>query len=371
MIDELANQLFRLAFYDNLITCLLKGGMSHEHILKVLIILNNKYSDDYTIEQLEEDILIHHELLLESGDYKQKRNYQQEIHNLVDFLGQGEITLNRIYDDLKLTSKEDRSSARMALNRLVAKKVLEKIDTGRTGTYRKLFCNVQETKFLTEPTGEFDIKLPLNLNELCKLYPKNIIIVSGSKSAGKTTLLLNIALANQNKMPVVYLNSEMGDEEFTDRMLKLGCNGPEDIKFKIYNKTSDYQDMVNGQKGIYIIDFLEIHDKFYEIGKPIRAIHEKLQDGIAIVAIQMRAGASIGRGGDFSKEKARLYLAMDYVAERQCSKITIEELKAPKNEDGYKGWQRHIKIINGSRLSPMDNWQAPIISSTVPSSRYR
>lgn len=358
-MDELANKEYRLLFYENFIPGMLKGGISHAHILNVLVSLSNLYSDDYTIEHLEEEIRMHHLILLEEGGYRNTRNIQQEVENLVDFRGNGIMTLNDFYADLKLDHKEEKSSCRVAINRLVAQRKLEKVETGRTGTYRKPDHSATETKFLTAPLGEFNIKLPLDLNSMCKIYPKNIIIISGSKSAGKTCLLLNIALANQNKMPVVYLNSEMGDEEFTDRMLKIGCNSPEDIKFKIFNKSMDYHDMVNGNKALYIIDFLEIHDKFYEIGKPIRAIHEKLKDGVAVIAIQMRQGTTIGRGGDFSKEKARLYLAMDYIQDRQCSRVTIEEMKSPKNEAGYRGWCRDIKIINGSRLSPFapfDKW---------------
>lgn len=356
-MDQLANKRYRLEFYDNLIDCLLKGGFAHQRILKVLLILYNKYCDDYTEEALEEEIRIHHSLLLSGGEYKlPKRNLQQEIENLIDFWDTGDFPLVDVYNDLKLSSPEEKATARQALNRLVARGLISKIGEGKTGRYHIVTEGASETKFLTEPVGEFNIKLPLELSTMCKVYPKNIIIIAGSKSSGKTALLLNIAMANQNKMPVVYLNSEMGDEEFTDRMIKMGCTSPEDIKFKVYNKSTDYHDMVNGNKGLYIIDFLEIHDKFYEIGKPIRAIHEKLKEGVAIIAIQMKGGSTIGRGGDFSKEKARLYLSMDYVQDKQCSRITIEEMKSPKNETGYRGWHRDIKIINGSRLSPIDGW---------------
>jgi len=356
-MEKLTSHEYRLEFCFHMIDCLLKGGMSHAHILEVLVLFYNYYSEDYTSKQLEDDILLHHETLLLSSGYKSQRNYQQEIENVVEFRGNGIITLADFYNDLKLSTAQEKSSCRAAINRIVGRGIIEKIDEGKTGAYRKITTNnASETKFLTSPPDEFNIKLPLDLNSMCKLYPKNIIIVSGSKGSGKTTFSLSTALANQNKMNVVYMNSEMGDEEFTDRMIKMGCNSPEDIKFKTYNKTSDYQDMVNGDRALYIVDFLEIHDKFYEIGKPIRAIHEKLKDGIAMINIQMRAGSTIGRGGDFSKEKSRLYLALDYDQKRQCTRFTIEDMKAPKNEAGYKGWVRNVKIINGSRLSPVDSW---------------
>lgn len=132
-------------------------------------------------------------------------------------------------------------------------------------------------------------------------------MISGTKSAGKTAFCLNTAIANQNRHNVVYINSEMGDEEYTERMTKLGCNKPEDIKFRCIHKSSNYHDLVDDKEAIYIIDFLEIHDKFYEIGKQIKQIHDKLKDGIAIIAIQMKSslnpnsGERLGRGRGFFK----------------------------------------------------------------------
>jgi len=101
-----------------------------------------------------------------------------------------------------------------------------------------------------------------------------------------------------------------------------------------------------------------VHENFYEIGKPIKQIWDKLKDGIAIIAIQMKAGAKMGRGGDFSKEKARLYLSMDYLDNERCTQVRIEEAKSPAAAypDGVRGWTHKVKIINGSRFSPMDNW---------------
>ena len=65
----------------------------------------------------------------------------------------------------------------------------------------------------------------------------------------------------------------------------------------------------------------------------------------------------IARGGDFTKEKSRLYLSMDYNNARACTRVTIVDAKAPKFKDGVKDWYRDVKIINGSRFFPMDNWR--------------
>lgn len=356
VFDNLNSPEYRILMYDDIIEMLLKGGASLELAQSMLLITYEYYKDDYTDSFLENQVLRIHEELLESGGYKQKRNIQQEVTDTINFRGSGLINIADLYNDLKVTEPHEKQATRMAVNRLVARGILEKIDSGKSGTYRLINKSAEETIFLTEPKGEFKIHLPLDLHTMCKIFPQNIIIVAGSKSSGKTAFLLNVALDNQNKHEVIYLNSEMGDEEFTERMIKLGCNSPDDIKFKCYKKASNFQDSIDGNKSIYIIDFLEIHDKFYEIGKSIKQIHDKLREGIAIIGIQMNEGDQLGRGGSFSKEVSRLYLSLDYQADLRCTRFWIEEMKTPKTEAGYRGWHRYVKIVGGSRLSPMEGW---------------
>ena len=356
LLNNLQSPEFRSLMYDDITKMLLKGGASLELAQSLLLILYSYYKEDYTDESLENLVLRAHEEILLSSGYQQKRNFQQEVTDAVNFREKGIIGIGDIYNDLKVIEAADKTACRMAVNRLVARQILEKIDGGRSGSYRRIDNSADETKFLTEPKGEFKIHLPLELHTMCKIFPHNIIIIAGSKSSGKTSFMLNIALDNQNKHKVIYLNSEMGDEEFTERMVKLGCNSPADIKFKCYQKSSNFQDSINGDKAIHIIDFLEIHDKFYEIGKSIKQIHDKLREGIAIIGIQMKGGEHLGRGGDFSKEVSRLYLSLDYDVNVRCTKVRIEEMKSPKHQEGYRGWHRFVKIIDGSRLSPMGNW---------------
>ena len=356
IISKMESPEFRLLMYDDITETILKGGASLELAQALQFILVSFYKEDYTSEQIEDQVLRVHESILEAGGYRQKRNFQQEVADVVSFLESGTIHISDVYNHLKVIETHEKGACRMAMNRLVARGIVEKVDGGRGGTYRVIKNNAEQTQFLTAPKGEFKITLPLNLSQMGKIFPGNLVIVAGSKSSGKTAFLLNTALANQNKHKVVYLNSEMGDEEFTERMIRLGCNSPEDIKFKCYRKASDFHDLVKDDDAIYIIDFLEIHDKFYEIGKHLKQIHDKLKNGVAIVAIQMKGGERLGRGGDFSKEVSRLYLSMDYQPEMKCTRVGIEEMKSPKIPEGYRNWFRYVKIVDGSRLSPVGDW---------------
>lgn len=357
-MERLADSQYRSLYLEEQIRCMIKGGSTHEQILDFLIVIYNYYKEDYTEEQLMEDILIQQEIINEQGGNKNKRNIQQELENLVDFRGNGIITLTDFYIDLKLDMPQEKQACRVAINRLVSRGKLEKVESGRTGTYRTIKGDPDITRFISGEGRKFPVKLPFELDNMCNIHPKSIIVIAGSKSSGKTAVLLEIAKTNQHRVPVVYLNSDMGDEEYTERMKKMGFTCQEDVKFQIYNRSHDFHDLITEEKRIFIIDFLEVHDNFFEIGKPIKQIWDKLKDGIAIIAIQMKSGGTIGRGGDFSKEKARLYLTMDYVPEFRCTKIRIEEAKSPGAafKDGLRGWNRKIKIIDGCQFSPMEAW---------------
>ena len=77
---------------------------------------------------------------------------------------------------------------------------------------------------------------------------------------------------------------------------------------------------------INFIDYLELTDKFYNVGELIIDIWKKLAGtGMAVISIQKDPKSSMGRGGQFSMEKSRLYLNMDY------NKLTIVKAKIRKN----------------------------------------
>ncbi len=272
---------------------------------------------------------------------------------------QGSFQTRQCYQDLSIVTKREKKTAYMVLLRMVEDKYIER-EGKSTGTFRKVENETEEMEFIDHEIFEYPIRLPFGLNDICSLYAKNICIIAGSKSSGKTAFLLNMAMANQHRHEIVYLNSEAGPEEWTNRLKKMGVKAKEDLKFKAYPCHNNFHDKMNGDKKIYIVDFLEVHDSFYEIAKPIRLIHEKIEQGLCFVAIQKKGSERLGRGAEFSMEKARLYLTLDYLeAEADpCSRLTIVDAKASKIAQGAKGLSKRIKIIDGSRMEALDrDWR--------------
>lgn len=291
-------------------------------------------------------------------DMKQ-RNLKQEIEAFIS-LQETYIYLTETLQTLQLLTKEDKNNAYVIFNRLVKEGKIEKWGEKR-GLYRKIGTDIKRTKFIPYKIDEFPIILPFELNTLCKLYPKSVMVIAGSKSSGKTSVALKIALDNQNMLPVRYMHSEGGDEEFSDRMQNYGITSEKQIRFEAMKCSRNFHDYINGDKKIFIIDFLEIHKDFFEVAMHLKKIHDKLEQGVAIVCLQKKAGSLHARGDEFSKEVSRLYLSLDYLQEEQCTKITIVDAKIPKVDENLTGWFRKIKIKNkGSKLVPVDTaWFKP------------
>lgn len=291
---------------------------------------------------------------------KKERNLAKEVRDLF-YLTNNLHSINSILQILHIITKQEKSNLMVILHRLQQEGIIEK--AGRA-EYR-LISKENDAMDLQSETDvkEFPVIMPCNLNDMCVISPGNIIMVAGTKSAGKTAFLMNIAKLNMRSLEVIYLNSEMHETEFKKRMKSFG-NEFSQLKnwnIKGYNCHGNYHDKIDGKPSkIYIVDYLEISDEFYKVAQMIRAIHEKLGDSICFIGLQMKSveekrtdGLRFGRGGDFSAEKSRLYLSMDYFKEKKASKLTIVDAKEPRGEEhNLRGWHTWVKIIKGSRLQP-------------------
>jgi hypothetical protein len=211
--------------------------------------------------------------------------------------------------------------------------------------------------FMNAPTEEFRIDMPLGIHTLCKIFPGNIIIVAGSKSAGKTGFMLNVIRENQvrfKKEEIIYMNSEMGETELKNRLTLF--NYPLDSwKFTPISRPSNWSDLITGERKIFIIDYLEMTDQFWLVAEEIRKIHEKLKDGVAVIAIQKDPHAILGRGGSFSIEKSRLYVSLNR------NLATIVDAKAYRNNINPRDFECRFTLAQGCNFRSQGGWYDPVV----------
>ena len=278
----------------------------------------------------------------------------------------GWFALRDVYRDLNVITKEGQTAVRMALTRMTQAEppVLER-HPAKNGEYRPINTDMRAISFLRPETVEpFDVRLPFRLDEFCLTLKKNIIVIAGSPNSGKTAFLLNVVAMNQDKHDVHYFSSEMATEEFAIRLGKFDL--PLDSwNFKAYERCQNFPEVIK-PNALNIIDYYEVEENFYAIGAELRKIHEKLRDGIAIIAIQKsppqrsKTGklytVDMGRGGTFSLEKPRLYLSMD------AGKLKIVKAKLHKVEGiNPNGFEYEFKLAAGCRFV-VTKWPIEILA---------
>ncbi|MBW2618874.1 MAG: hypothetical protein JRC92_08370, partial [Deltaproteobacteria bacterium] len=195
-----------------------------------------------------------------------------------------------------------------------------------------------------------DLKWPFGLERLIDLYPKNIVVVAGAPNAGKTALLLNLIRLNMTKHQITYFSSEMGPEELKLRLLNFEDLSPDDWNFGAYDRSSNFVDVIQ-PNAVNIVDYLEVTDDFYRVGGEIKAIHDKLDKGLAVIALQKKKGAELGRGAEFSIEKPRLYLALDD-GELKIIKAKNWGPEAKETGQNPNGKIFYFSLVNGCKFVP-------------------
>ncbi len=243
--------------------------------------------------------------------------------------------------ELGFVTVSDRANRRKYFQRLVKRGVIENVGKKR-GWYRKVDKTVEILDWQNaDIENEYDLKMPLNIHSYAKLFPGNIVVISGVQNCGKTSFALNIVKLNMQKHDVWYFNSEMGAEELRLRLSHFEDLEPSDWKFNCIERMSDFQDVIKPD-GLNIIDFLEIETEFWLVSREIRKIYEKLDKGIAVICIQQDIGSAVGRGGSFSLEKARLYISLTF------QKLKLVKVKCPRFGTNANGKEIDFKLIEGT-----------------------
>ncbi len=220
-----------------------------------------------------------------------------------------------IDQEFVLQTFKEKERRRQALHRMRGEGVIE----SSNGQWRVKNLEAEPIDYLNAQGIPVPVKWPFGIEKYVKMFQHNIAIIAGAKDAGKTSFLLNFVLLNMYDFGNIhYFSSEMYADELKERLSlfeQLGMIGLHDWCFDPRSRNGDFQDVID-PTGINLIDFLEVTENFAEVGRPIRAIFDKLTTGIAIIALQKNPSTSdyeilLARGGTGTMEKARLYLALD------------------------------------------------------------
>ena len=202
--------------------------------------------------------------------------------------------------------------------------------------------------FLGARGEHFDLVLPFGIHQYCFLYRKNIMVISGSKDAGKTALLFNIIKLNMKKHRTLYFSSEMVEDELAGRLRNDDSLRLTDWCFEPYERSYDFDQVVDPD-GLNIIDFLELggdETEYYKGVSLVRKIYDKLDRGVAIIAVQKNRDALLPKGGSGLLEKARIVLSLD------PNKVTLTVAKnwADGVQTTPRGKKWKFQLVGGIKI---------------------
>ncbi len=256
----------------------------------------------------------------------------------------GAFNLADLRREREIFDEKNITKLRSYMGRLVERGVITR-DPKKDGRFFPVDGRAPEIDFKTaQPADILPVVWPqgFGLEDLVAMYKKNIAVIAGSPDAGKTAFLLNVAKENMWIWDVDYYSSEMGAEEF--RMRTDLFEDVDEWNIKVRDRSNDFSQVIHPDH-LTIIDYLEVINDFYLVAAELNAIFNKLRKGIAVVALQKKRGAALGRGAEFSLEKPRLYLSMD------SGKLTIEKAKNwvdyTNNPNGFK---YTFKLVKGCKF---------------------
>lgn len=333
--------LFHLANY------LVKSGMPVVTIEKYLSFIGYNCNPPYPEKELKTKI----QSALDRSK-KRRKGLTDEIRELISAT-KGNISATFCYNALQCATKGEKGSVRTILGRFVEEGLLEKSNK-RAGDYRIIDGVCEPEDWKNAEINNVSMWLPFELNEMIDIPAGSIILVAGSQDAGKSALLMNIVKENMDKWPINYFSSEINKAGFKNRISLFDAPFYEDWKVNFYTRMSGFADVIKPGE-LNIIDYLEIHDNFFEVAKFLADIFEKLQGkGIAVVAVQKDPTKKYGRGGSFLEEKPVLSLALDYGVCR------INKFKGEFKDRNPRGMEYHYKLVHGSNFILVKHWHKPV-----------
>jgi len=222
---------------------------------------------------------------------------------------------------------------RNMMKRAAGKGIACSVD-GKDGWWRPLDKSLEELCWWDGDGVIGDnIVLPLGIGRFCYIPLPSLIIIAGKYNAGKTALCINIVNDNLGMWEdrLDFYVSE-GAEMMRGKFNIINENMPKPPPFKTYRKTQNFADVINPDN-LSVIDYLRVDmEKSYAVGDKLFEIFNKLNKGIAVVAMQKPPGErKLAFGGAATAFEPSLYIWMDK------DTLGFEKIKVPKitNVDPY------------------------------------
>ncbi len=196
------------------------------------------------------------------------------------------------------------------------------------------------------PTQPFSFQSTLGLEGLVHLNRGTVTTIGGSTDAGKTGLLLDFTRRNMDHLSIRYICWEMGEEELHRRLLLFekyydvtADSFYEKVEFVDWFSNASDAEAVKGlvhlidPDKVNIVDYLTADGDYYEIGGGLEKIHNKLRNGVCLVALQKDPSAKFPYGKGHTQKVGRVALTLDPAPEKgpYCTHLRFTKAKGCVN----------------------------------------
>ncbi len=298
--------------------------------------------------------------MVDSGVYARAHD---KIIGLLPILVGQDFNIQDICQLLGLQNKPSHAPLRVAVGQVLynISQVNKKPLLKQMGRRYRVLQEIEPVRWWEAEDDEvFDFAFPwghedntdFGFSDLMSIYPGDLIVISGVSNSGKSALALNILGENVDKHPCVLMGNEytaldgQPSSKFKGRMMRMKWvdwfteNG---AKFDLLPIRSNFEDNIQPDK-INIIDWINLTDQFYQIGRIIEDIKAKIGKGVAIVVLQKEEDATLGRGKGFTRDMADAYFTVDPYGEWQ-GRLAIQKVKTPKGRVYNRHWA--FSIVDG------------------------
>lgn len=220
---------------------------------------------------------------------------------------------------------------------------------GKDGWWRPADNTLEELQWWdAKPTEEDNLILPLGLHNYCLIPRPSLIVVAGKYNAGKSAFCLNTVKLNIPKWggELNFYVSE-GAELIKPKFEKLGIN--EAPAFRTFRRTENFADVLEPDY-LSVIDYLRVDmTQTYAVSDKLFEIFNKLNKGIAVVAMQKPPGERrLAFGGASTAFEPSLYVALESPTSNE-GWAEFEKIKVVRNPGGIDPYNLkiHYKIRYG------------------------
>lgn len=273
-------------------------------------------------------------------------------------LSDGIFTIDEIMREYGILSNR-RNAVKCALWEFSKDGLIERkgVKTGSYSPIRSIGINMNES-ISSAKTTPVTMSLPLAIDALLNIYNRNLIVIQGLSNAGKTAFLMEIARLNRkNFSNIKYINTEMDASEIKDRIERRNMDVEEFLSFVSFYlvKNTHLDGAVRYEiepNGLNLVDYLHLQDATL-MATEMDKIQERLENGIAVVAIQKYLGKDMGYGGYGVKNRARLLIDLSKdIATLKKVKSPLHWHKEIKVEDAY----RRFEYDRNGTIKPKSPW---------------